>query len=55
MRTEPSTIKKIRDLPCLEELQGFEQQVRAMGLMTDEVQAAIATRRAELQRHNLKR
>ena len=55
MKTEPSTIEKIRDLPCLEEVKGFEQQVKAMGVMTDEVQAAIATRRAELQRHNLKR
>jgi hypothetical protein len=55
MKPEPSLIEKIAELPCLEELQGAEGQIRKDGNMTREVEAAIATRRAELQRLKFKR
>lgn len=55
MRTEPSLIEKIEDLTCLLELEGAEGQIKKEGRMTQEVQAAIATRRAELQRLKFKK
>lgn len=51
MQPEPTLIEKIAALPCLQELEGAEEQIRRDGRMTSEVQAAIATRRAELLRH----
>lgn len=50
MKPEPSLIEKIEDLTCLLELEGAEGQIERDGRMTPEVRAAIATRRAELQR-----
>lgn len=50
MRTEPTLIEKIAELTCLQELQGAEEQIKADGRMDRDVQAAIATRRAELMR-----
>lgn len=55
MKPEPPLIEKIEDLNCLQELEGAEGQIEESGRMTLEVRAAIATRRAHLQRLKLKK
>lgn len=55
MKPEPTLLEKIADLPNLGELEGAEGQIKLDGRMTPDVQAAIATKRAELLRMNTKR
>lgn len=55
MRQEPTLAEKIESLRCLDELAGFEGQIRLDGRMTEEVAAMLAVRRAELMRGKFKR
>ena len=50
MREQPSLVKIIASLPCLDELDGAVAQVKAQSLWTTEVAEAAARRRAELSR-----
>lgn len=50
MKPEPTLPEKIADIKCPLELDGMQEQIEADSLLTPEIRACIATRRAELQR-----